>query len=406
MKKKVIAIVLLFIILLTLIIATKYLSTESPATYGPRKTASGTLQASLNGESLNWYDSSKKASENAENLILSGENSLVFDLADNKIKNVSLTTSLPNNSTTEENDFLGNIIDGAVDKIKDFVVVSGVKDNGNNSFTINANAFKNGEIVVIMAVFSEEQTELDKTFGKGIYEGYFAFIASSDNSSNTDPVNDESNDSSEELDSDFEPSDSSNNDEGSNWLDNFINKSKEVKVPSEITDGVKNTIDQISNSFSESDDSSETSEETDEENSEDTEESSEDVADTSSETTYKDEVASSPKSIMFNGFEQNSFVSRDAALEHPIVISKHASRKSTISCIVDEENTARVRVCIENSHGSNQYDEYILYNDNNWSDVLRLRKYSGQTIILALSASDKSMIPNSVYSYIAVEVPE
>ena len=396
MKKKVIAIVLLFIILLTLIIATKYLSTM-PATYGPRKTASGTLQASLNGENLNWYSSFKKASENAENLILSGENSLVFDLTNSKIDTVSITIYSANNSSN----LLENIIDDAVDKTEDFVEIA-----SEVNFTINANAFKNGETVVLMAVFSEEQTELDKTFGKGIYEGYFAFIASSDNSSNTDPVNDESNNSSEKIDSDLKPSDSSNNDEGSNWLDNFINKSKEVKVPSEITDGVKDTIDQISDSFSESDDSSETSGETDEENSEDTEKSSEDVADTSSETTYKDEVASNPKNIMFNGFEQNSFVSRDAALEHPIVISKHASRKATISCIVDEENTARVRVCIENSYGSNQYDEYILYNDNDWSDVLRLRKYSGQTIILVLSASDKSMIPNSVYSYIAVEVPE
>lgn len=387
----VIAIIAVIILIIVIIVMALVAGSHEPMTsavtfYGPRKTASDTEVARLNGVELHWYGKSSDAIKNAAAVVLQGENSLEFDCSGVTIS-VEGKSSGNRASTGNSQSFL----DTAKNAVNNLLSSGSgiINQNGSYNFTINADKFQKGEVVIVTAEFSDGVSELDKSFGRGVGTGYFAFTAGEGGPAVTvetvtgeTPVSTES--SSEVTDVSSISDDVSSFFSDENLSEMFSGFTSETNI--ESSEAVIVTETETAEAESETAQEQETGE-------------------TKFDEAKVLDALRASTSVFFNGFELPSYESKEDALAHAMKISSEAAANSSFTVTVDEETTARVRMWIENEHGSNLYDEHILYSENGWTDSFSLSKYSGKTIILGISISDKEIISNMAIDYIAVEVP-
>ena len=356
-KKRIIGVcitIITFLLVLLIFGVFKLFSTENQI--GPRKTASNTIPARISTNPLNWYKNEKTALKKAKKISYGGKHAITFDA----IAPYEKIRMLFEGKTSGETLLYETLPDIAL--------------NIEQSFPFDTTQFHHEEIVLVTTTFTK---------GGETSTGYFAFKALNPGGVSTSVATENKPDG---------------------FLDKALNALKPEETialetsPSETLTAETAPSETVA---AETAPSETVAVETAPSETVAVETANETTESAPTETSAQIAVTSTP--VLFNGFELKSFVNEQEALNNASRVSTKVASNSTLQAIVDEK-VSRVRIYIENENGGNLSHEEILYADNNWSANLSLEKYSGQTIIIGLSASDNSFVPKMTTSYSAFKI--
>lgn len=335
------------IIIVTIVIASILVGCGSNASF----------DATINGTGISFESSAKKAANKATMELVGSENLLLIDLTETDAKSVEIKLSGKNSTKTfdaSSNDIVKDVFNG----IKGFIGSNGIVHAEGTSFYINANAFEEGEVVVMEVTFVKSESALDKAFDKGEETEYWAFIAKH---------SEDAPETSEDAESTDEPAKNDDTDTDANTDESENTNNDEKGIIDRILDGIQSW-----------------------------------TGDSSKDESNVPEASKEPVgAFTIGGCKLKTYATQE--LSHADIQGLPAKLADSPEMVgYPLENTARIKVWFE---GESDTRELLLWSENNWTGQFSMSAYSGQTVTLCIAYESSGIIPDFTFEYVTVQVP-